>query len=90
MKITNYLSFARAIASKFLPLWMKSAIMRLQRKPRRVDRGSVLKIGSFGGFQVAYREDTADENVLVHSFDHDIFSQVFPTINLPRQMSSLM
>jgi FkbM family methyltransferase len=73
MKIPVNLSFARAIASKFLPTWMKSAIRRLLHSPRRVDCGSVLKIGSFGGFQVAYRGDTADENVLVHSFDHDIF-----------------
>jgi len=73
MKILVYLSFARAIASKLLTPWMKSAIRRLQSRPRRVDRGSALKIGSFSGFQVAYRGDTADENVLEHSFDHDIF-----------------
>jgi FkbM family methyltransferase len=73
MKIPANLSFARATASKLLPPWMKSAIRRLQRRPQRVDRGSVLKIGFFGGFQVAYRGGTADENVLEHSFDHDIF-----------------
>ena len=71
-----YLSLARTIASKLLPPWMKSTIRRqqrwLQRWLRRADRG-VLKIGSFGRFQVAYRGNTADENVLGHSFDHDIF-----------------
>jgi FkbM family methyltransferase len=73
MKISLNLSSVRSIASKLLPSWMKSAIRRLLCRPRKVDRGSVLKIGSFGGFQVAYRGDTADENALEHSFDHDIF-----------------
>lgn len=32
-----------------------------------------LAIGEFGGFHVAYREATADESVIAHSFDNDIF-----------------
>jgi FkbM family methyltransferase len=32
-----------------------------------------LAIGNFGGFSVAYREGTADEKVIAHSFDNDIF-----------------
>ena len=32
-----------------------------------------LRIGSFGGFDVAYRQGTADESVLKESFDHDLF-----------------
>jgi FkbM family methyltransferase len=32
-----------------------------------------LAIGEFGGFTVAYREGTADEKVIAHSFDNDIF-----------------
>lgn len=34
---------------------------------------SVLAIHSFGGFDVAYRKRTADEEVIAHSFDNDIF-----------------
>lgn len=37
------------------------------------DTPSVLAIGRFGGFDVAYRRGTADESVIEHSFDHDIF-----------------
>lgn len=41
------------------------------------DRPSGLAINSFGGFEIAYRKDTADEKVLQHSFDNDhFFSQV--------------
>jgi FkbM family methyltransferase len=36
------------------------------------DSGTV-RIGSFGGFEVAYRQGTADELVLKESFDHDLF-----------------
>lgn len=32
-----------------------------------------LAIGRFGGFDVAYRAGTADEKVIAHSFDDDIF-----------------
>jgi len=32
-----------------------------------------LAIGEFGGFTVAYREGTADEQVIGHSFENDIF-----------------
>jgi FkbM family methyltransferase len=37
------------------------------------DIPSKLAIGSFGGFEVAYRVSTADEAVICHSFDNDIF-----------------
>lgn len=37
------------------------------------DRPAGLAIGSFGGFEVAYRKGTADEEVIKHSFDNDIF-----------------
>lgn len=40
---------------------------------RAPDRASGIAIGSFGGFEVAYREGTADDSVLRHSFDNDIF-----------------
>ena len=36
-----------------------------------------LQTGRFGGFEAAFREGTADEKVIAHSFDNDIFfSQV--------------
>jgi hypothetical protein len=35
--------------------------------------GSAVDTGSFGGFEVAYRSRTTDEDVIAHSFDHDIF-----------------
>ena len=34
---------------------------------------SVLEIGCFSGFQVAYRKGSADESVIEHSFEHDIY-----------------
>ena len=44
---------------------------------RGKDQPSSLAIASYGGFQVAYRTGSADESVIVHSFDKDIFfSQV--------------
>lgn len=42
------------------------------------DSSSAIAIGSLGGFQVAYREGTADESVIGHSFDNDIFFSGFP------------
>ena len=38
-----------------------------------IDRDSSLRIRSFGRFEVAYRQRTADEEVLKDSFEHDIF-----------------
>jgi FkbM family methyltransferase len=38
----------------------------------------MLAIGSFGGFDVAYRKNTADEAVIRHSFDNDIFFSGVP------------
>jgi FkbM family methyltransferase len=34
---------------------------------------SILEIGSFGSFEIAYRRGTTDEAVIAHSFDNDIF-----------------
>jgi FkbM family methyltransferase len=42
------------------------------RKPD-INIGSAVDIGSFGGFEVAYRSRTTDEDVIAHSFDHDIY-----------------
>jgi FkbM family methyltransferase len=50
------------------------------RKPIRIeqDRASHLAIGSFGGFEIAYRKDTVDEKVITKSFDNDIFFSGVP------------
>jgi FkbM family methyltransferase len=37
-----------------------------------------MAIGDFGGFTVAYREGTADEQVIAHSFENDIFMPDVP------------
>jgi FkbM family methyltransferase len=39
----------------------------------RRDHTSGISSGRFGGFDVAYRKGTADEQVIKHSFDRDIF-----------------
>ena len=48
----------------------------LSRRP--ADSRSGVAIGSFGGFELAFREGTADESVIRHSFDNDIFFSGFP------------
>jgi FkbM family methyltransferase len=45
---------------------------------RASDSASAIAIGSFGGFEIAFREGTADELVINHSFDNDIFFAGFP------------
>lgn len=46
--------------------------------PRKSDQYMGLGIGSFAGFDVAYRKGTADESVLEESFDNDIFYSGVP------------
>lgn len=63
---------------------MKALIRPVYRAVRRMlsrrspDRPSTIAIASFGGFEVAFREGTADESVIGHSFDNDIFFSGFP------------
>jgi hypothetical protein len=46
---------------------------------RRVpDRPSGLIIGSFGGFEIAYRKNTADKPVIEETIDKDIFFSGVP------------
>src|SRR5207244_8461009 len=45
---------------------------------RASDSASAIAIESFGGFEVAFRKGTADELVIGHSFDNDIFFSGFP------------
>ncbi len=46
--------------------------IRLAGRPSRV------AFEKFGGFEVAYRASTADEDVIAHSFDNDIFLSAVP------------
>ena len=64
----------RQIASR-LPNGAKRILRPLYRsvRPLPQDSRSTLDIGSFGGFEVAYRKGTADEKVIGDSFDDDIF-----------------
>jgi len=59
----------KSVVSPFIPKRIKNIF----GKKVFDDRPSVLKIGSFDGFQVAYRARTADEAVIEDSFGHDIF-----------------
>ena len=61
--------------ARILPEKLKAVIRPWYRTfaGRSLDRPSRLAIGSFGGFEVAYRKDSADEAVLGYSFDNDIF-----------------
>lgn len=54
----------------------------LARRKRRITRAereeSGIRIARFGGFDVAHRLDTADEDVIGHSFEKDIFLAAIP------------
>lgn len=52
---------------------LKDGLTRARTAFAMPEYGSRLHIGSFSGFEVAYREDTADEGVIGESFDRDIF-----------------
>jgi FkbM family methyltransferase len=63
----------KAVVSPFIPAVVKEALGRKVYD----DRPSSLKLGSFGGFQVAYRNGTADEHVIQDCFGHNtIFTAV--------------
>jgi FkbM family methyltransferase len=52
--------------------------VRRMTTPELVDRRSNLAIGRFGEFEIAYRRHTADESVIRHSFDRDVFFRDVP------------
>ncbi len=62
-----------------LPEYVKAVIRPYYQKMRQTPpdtlhkKPSMLAIHSFGGFDVAYRKRTADDDVIAHSFDNDIF-----------------
>jgi FkbM family methyltransferase len=53
------------------------------------DKPSTLAIGDFDGFHVAYRKGTADELVVRHSFDNDIFFTGVPEYR-PRESDAII
>ncbi|MFM9942059.1 MAG: FkbM family methyltransferase [Hyphomicrobiaceae bacterium] len=60
------------------------AVARRTRRIARAEREEAgLAIGSIGGFDVAYRLDSADEDVIGHSFEKDIFLAALPDYVLP-------
>ena len=65
--------------SLFLPNKFKTIISPIYSKMVSAFRllvfviPSAIGIKSIEGFELAYRKGTADENVIAHSFDHDIF-----------------
>lgn len=57
-----------------LRLWYRTFI---KGQPAILEKPSGLAIGSFGGFEIAYRTGTVDQRVIKHSFDNDtIFTGV--------------
>jgi FkbM family methyltransferase len=70
--------------SRFIPKKLRTAIRPVYRRIRSpfkrscFDSPSTLRIGSFAGFDVADRKGTADEKVISHSFDHDIYFSGVP------------
>ena len=76
-----------------LPQKMKDIIKPLYQKMHQIfvrpvpekplaDKPSMLAIGFFDGFELAYRKKTADERVIAHSFNHDIFFTGAPEYQL--------
>jgi FkbM family methyltransferase len=70
--------------ARILPKRVKAIIRPGYQLARRIftrrvfDKPSLLAIDSFGGFDIAYRQNTADESVIRHSFENDIFYSGVP------------
>ncbi len=79
----NVINVKKRIA-RFLPEKLKTIIRPFYQMilrtfaGRALDGPSMITIGSFGGFEIAYRKDTADEAVIGCSFDNDIFFSGVP------------
>ena len=63
----------KKMISRILPRWLKDLIRPYYKSIAHRETPSGIAIGSFAGFEVAYRKGTADEAVLRDSFDNDIF-----------------
>lgn len=74
----------KGIISRVLPEKLKAIICPRYRTfaERNFDRPSRIAIGSYGGFEIAFRKNTADEKVIRHSFDKDIFFSGVPEYQL--------
>jgi FkbM family methyltransferase len=72
----------KKIISKLLPLSLKISLLSgfntLKNYFLKPDQTSLLTIERIGNFDIAYRKDTADEGVISHSFENDIY---FGSIN---------
>lgn len=58
--------------------WMLRVLSGEAFKRRKPDRHSALKIERFGNFEIVFRGETADEEVMNHSFEKDIFFPAVP------------
>ena len=80
----NYLILKVRRIVRILPKKLKAFILECYQIIHRIftgrvlDRPSMLTIGSFGGFEIAYRKNTTDEAVIGESFDNDIFFSRVP------------
>ncbi len=63
----------KAIIAGILPETIKGFLRPRRQRTRRGGQHSLLAIGTFDGFDVAFRKGTADELVIADSFDHDMF-----------------
>ncbi|MCE7861649.1 MAG: FkbM family methyltransferase [Chloroflexi bacterium CFX2] len=70
MKIINRIeSILPTKLMDVLRLWYRTFI---KGQPSVLEKPSGLAIGSFGGFEIAYRSGTVDQRVINHSFDNDV------------------
>ena len=61
---------------------IKKHTKKIRNKFRKKDSFSGITLGYFSDFVVAYRSGTADENVIAHSFDNDIFFKELTDLDL--------
>lgn len=75
---------AKTRIDRILPDKLKAVIRACYQATRGIlskatpDEPSKLALDSFGGFEIAYRKNTADEAVIKHSFDDDIYFSRVP------------
>lgn len=58
--------------------WMQRVLSGEAFKRRKPDRHSALKMERFGSFEIVFRRETADEEIMNHSFEKDIFFPAVP------------
>jgi FkbM family methyltransferase len=72
----------RNLLKRVLPRRVKDRMYRWAVDGQVYDASTRIDIGTFGGFQVAFRPGTADEAVIRHSFENDIFLPAIPEYEL--------